>query len=124
MSLGFGYSFYVCFQALESVEEAVLRLEKLLQELNLSSASCGKEQLKAACSDLEKISKLKKEAEFLEASFRAKADSLQQVIVSCPNLYLISCVFILSCCDCNFLSISRYSCQCHSYFCYIHSGSY
>ncbi|KAK4281697.1 hypothetical protein QN277_013158 [Acacia crassicarpa] len=64
-------------EALESVEEAVLRLEKLLQELHVSSASSGKEHLKAACSDLEKIRKLKKEAEFLEASFRAKADSLQ-----------------------------------------------
>ncbi|KAF7818818.1 LETM1 and EF-hand domain-containing protein anon-60Da, mitochondrial [Senna tora] len=65
-------------EALESVEEAMLRLEKLLQELHVSSANSGKEHLKAACSDLEKIRKLKKEAEFLEASFRAKADSLQQ----------------------------------------------
>ncbi|WCJ34247.1 LETM1-like protein [Euphorbia peplus] len=65
-------------KALESVEEAVIRLEKLLQELHVSSSNSGKEQLKAACSDLEKIRKLKKEAEFLEASFRAKADSLQQ----------------------------------------------
>ncbi|MQL05541.1 hypothetical protein EI015_26065, partial [Escherichia coli] len=56
----------------------MLRLEKLLQELHLSSSSSGKENLKAACSDLEKIRKLRKEAEFLEASFRAKADSLQQ----------------------------------------------
>lgn len=45
----------------------------------MSSSTSGKEQLKAACSDLEKIRKLKKEAEFLEASFRAKAASLQQV---------------------------------------------
>ncbi|KAJ8899564.1 hypothetical protein K2173_018538 [Erythroxylum novogranatense] len=66
-------------KALESVEEAVIRLENLLQELHMSSSKSGKEQLKAACSDLEKIRKLKKEAEFLEASFRAKADSLQQV---------------------------------------------
>ncbi|XP_065855177.1 uncharacterized protein [Euphorbia lathyris] len=65
-------------KALESVEEAVIRLEKLLQDLHVSSSNSGKEQLKAACSDLEKIRKLKKEAEFLEASFRAKADSLQQ----------------------------------------------
>ncbi|KAK7268044.1 hypothetical protein RIF29_20728 [Crotalaria pallida] len=65
-------------EALKSVEEAVLRLEKLLQELHLSSSSSGKENLKAACSDLEKIRKLRKEAEFLEASFRAKADSLRQ----------------------------------------------
>ncbi|KAD4384349.1 hypothetical protein E3N88_24517 [Mikania micrantha] len=65
-------------KALESVDEALLRLEELLQELHVSSSSSGKEHLKAACSDLEKMRKLKKEAEFLEASFRAKADSLQQ----------------------------------------------
>ncbi|XP_031398894.1 uncharacterized protein LOC116209404 isoform X2 [Punica granatum] len=65
-------------KALESVEEALMRLEELLQELHVSSSSSGKEHLKAACSDLEKIRKLKKEAEFLEASFRAKAASLQQ----------------------------------------------
>ncbi|OAY78101.1 LETM1 and EF-hand domain-containing protein anon-60Da, mitochondrial [Ananas comosus] len=66
-------------KALESVEEALVRLENLLQELHLSSSNSGKEHLKAACSDLEKIRKLKKEAEFLEASFRAKAASLEQV---------------------------------------------
>ncbi|XP_009372535.2 uncharacterized protein LOC103961683 isoform X1 [Pyrus x bretschneideri] len=65
-------------KALESVEEAVIRLEKLLQDLHVSSSNSGKEHIKAACSDLEKIRKLKKEAEFLEASFRAKAASLQQ----------------------------------------------
>ncbi|KAK4783547.1 hypothetical protein SAY86_007921 [Trapa natans] len=65
-------------KALESVEEALIRLEKLLQELHVSSSNSGKEYLKAACSDLEKIRKLKKEAEFLEASFRAKAASLQE----------------------------------------------
>ncbi|XP_057742714.1 uncharacterized protein LOC130961071 isoform X1 [Arachis stenosperma] len=65
-------------EALKSVEEAVTRLEKLLQELHVSSSISGKEHIKAACSDLEKIRKLRKEAEFLEASFRAKADSLQQ----------------------------------------------
>ncbi|XP_050227484.1 uncharacterized protein LOC126677078 isoform X2 [Mercurialis annua] len=65
-------------KALGSVEEALLKLEKLLQELHVSSTNSGKEQLKAACSDLERIRKLKKEAEFLEASFRAKAASLQQ----------------------------------------------
>lgn len=65
-------------KALESVEEALIRLEELLQELHVKSSNSGKEHLKAACSDLEKIRKLKKEAEFLEASFRAKADSLQQ----------------------------------------------
>lgn len=64
---------------MESVEEALIRLEKLLQALHVSSSNSGKEQLKAACSDLEKIRKLKKEAEFLEASVRAKAASLQQV---------------------------------------------
>ncbi|XP_038697592.1 uncharacterized protein LOC119995225 isoform X2 [Tripterygium wilfordii] len=65
-------------RALESVEEALIRLENLLQELHVSSSNSGKKQLKAACCDLEKIRKLKKQAEFLEASFRAKADFLQQ----------------------------------------------
>ncbi|PON82893.1 LETM1-like [Trema orientale] len=65
-------------KALESVEEALTRLEKLLQDLHVSSSNSGREHLKAACSDLEKIRRLKKEAEFLEASFRAKAASLQQ----------------------------------------------
>ncbi|KAK7392644.1 hypothetical protein VNO78_21088 [Psophocarpus tetragonolobus] len=69
-------------EALKSVEEAVIRLEKLLQELHASSSSSGKEHLKAACSDLEKIRKLWKEAEFLVASFRAKADSLQEGVNS------------------------------------------
>jgi hypothetical protein len=70
---------FIWCQALESVEGALVRLEKLLKELHVSSSNSGKEHLKAACSDLEKIRKLKKEAEFLEASFRAKAASLQQV---------------------------------------------
>jgi hypothetical protein len=65
-------------KALESVEEAMKRLEELLQELHVSSDRSGKEQLEAACSDLERIRKLKKEAEFLEVSFRTKAASLQQ----------------------------------------------
>ncbi|KAL9267791.1 hypothetical protein AKJ16_DCAP25552 [Drosera capensis] len=65
-------------QALENVEEALVRLENLLQELHVCRSSSEKEQLKAACSELERIRKLKKEAEFLEASFRAKAESLQQ----------------------------------------------
>ncbi|KAJ6330523.1 hypothetical protein OIU76_009169 [Salix suchowensis] len=65
-------------KALESVEGALVRLEKLLKELPVTSSNSGKEHLKAACSDLEKIRKLKKEAEFLEASFRAKAALLQQ----------------------------------------------
>ncbi|KAJ6864774.1 hypothetical protein NC651_035362 [Populus alba x Populus x berolinensis] len=65
-------------KALESVEGALVRLEKLHQELPASSSNSGKEHIKAACSDLEKIRKLKKEAEFLEASFRTKATSLQQ----------------------------------------------
>ncbi|KAF9591409.1 hypothetical protein IFM89_004107 [Coptis chinensis] len=68
-----GYTF-----ALESVDEALKRLEELLQEVHVSSSNSGKEHLKAACSDLERIRKLKKEAEFLEASFRAKAASFQQ----------------------------------------------
>ncbi|KAK9755284.1 hypothetical protein RND81_01G015200 [Saponaria officinalis] len=65
-------------KALENVEEALVKLEKLLQEMHVSNSGSGKEQLKAACSDLEKIRKLKKEAEFLEASFRAKAACLQE----------------------------------------------
>ncbi|XP_078447113.1 uncharacterized protein LOC144715999 isoform X2 [Wolffia australiana] len=65
-------------KALESVEDAINRLEDLLQELHLSNSSQGKEHLKAACSDLERLRKLKKEAEFLEASFRAKAASLEE----------------------------------------------
>ena len=63
-------------QSLESVEEALVKLENLLQELHVSSSNSGKEDLKAACSDLEMIRRLKKEAEFLEASFRAKAEYL------------------------------------------------
>ncbi|KAJ6815916.1 uncharacterized protein M6B38_418750 [Iris pallida] len=66
-------------KALASVEEALIRLEDLLEELHLSNSNSGKEHLKAACSDLERIRKLKKEAEFLEASFRVKATSLEQV---------------------------------------------
>ncbi|XP_075078530.1 uncharacterized protein LOC107772817 isoform X2 [Nicotiana tabacum] len=65
-------------KALESVEEALVRLEVLLQELHMSSTSSQKEHLKAACSDLERIRRLKKEAEFLEVSFRTKAAFLQQ----------------------------------------------
>jgi len=63
-------------QSLESVEEALVKLENLLQELHVSSSNSGTEDLKAACSDLEMIRRLKKEAEFLEASFRAKAEYL------------------------------------------------
>ncbi|KAL6559163.1 hypothetical protein OROHE_006532 [Orobanche hederae] len=69
-------------KALENVEEALLRLEELLHDLHVSSSSSGKEHLKAACSDLERIRRLKNETEFLEASFRAKAASLQQGEVS------------------------------------------
>nr|XP_011467261.1 PREDICTED: uncharacterized protein LOC101293610 isoform X2 [Fragaria vesca subsp. vesca] len=65
-------------KALESVDGALVRLEQLLQDLHVSNSNSGKEHIKAACSDLEKIRKLKKEAEFLEASFRAKAASLRQ----------------------------------------------
>lgn len=64
-------------KSLESVEEALVKLEKLLHELHLSSSNSGKEDLKAACSDLEMIRRLKKEAEFLEAYFRAKAEYLE-----------------------------------------------
>lgn len=81
---------------MESVEEALIRLEKLLQALHVSSSNSGKEQLKAACSDLEKMRKLKKEAEFLEASVRAKAASLQQVFyhfVLFPNNGINNSVF-------------------------------
>ncbi|KAJ6808710.1 uncharacterized protein M6B38_165225 [Iris pallida] len=77
--LPFTTELYSFDKALESVEEALIRLEGLLQELHLSNSNSGKEHLKAACSDLERIRKLKKEAEFLEASFRAKAASLEQV---------------------------------------------
>ncbi|KAG8087353.1 hypothetical protein GUJ93_ZPchr0010g11299 [Zizania palustris] len=63
-------------KSLESVEEALVKLENLLQELHLSSSNSGKEDLRAACSDLEMIRRLKKEAEFLEASFRAKTEYL------------------------------------------------
>nr|CAB3481210.1 unnamed protein product [Digitaria exilis] len=64
-------------KSLESVEDALVKLENLLQELHVSSSNSGKEDLKAACSDLEMIRRLKKEAEFLEASFRAKAEYLE-----------------------------------------------
>nr|GMC79446.1 uncharacterized protein LOC109149932 isoform X1 [Ipomoea batatas] len=64
-------------KAMESVEEALIRLEGLLKQLHMSRNSSG-EHLKAACSDLEKIRRLKKEAEFLEASFWAKAASLEK----------------------------------------------
>lgn len=64
-------------KAMESVEEALIRLEGLLKQLHMSRNSSG-EHLKAACSDLDKIRRLKKEAEFLEASFRAKAASLEK----------------------------------------------
>ncbi|KAG4996410.1 hypothetical protein JHK85_027849 [Glycine max] len=77
-------------EALKSVEETVVRLEKLLQELHVSSSSSGKEHLKAACSDLEKIRKLWKEAEFLEASFRAKADSLQEAQTVAPEFVQVA----------------------------------
>lgn len=66
-------------QSLESVEEALVKLENLLQELHLSSTNSGKEDLKA---DLEMIRRLKKEAEFLEASFRAKAEYLEADTIS------------------------------------------
>lgn len=64
-------------KSLENVEEALVKLENLLQELHVSSSHSGKEDLKAACSDLEMIRRLKKEAELLEASFLAKAEYLE-----------------------------------------------
>lgn len=72
-------------KSLESVEEALVKLEILLQELHVSSSNSGKEDLKAACSDLEKIRRLKKEAEFLEACFRAKAEYLEADASSGPQ---------------------------------------
>ncbi|TVU05484.1 hypothetical protein EJB05_48650 [Eragrostis curvula] len=71
-------------KSLESVEEALIKLENLLQELHVSSSNSGKEDLKAACSDLEMIRRLKKEAEFLEASFRAKAEYLEADAINGP----------------------------------------
>ncbi|KAH9609294.1 hypothetical protein KSS87_014836 [Heliosperma pusillum] len=87
-------------KALENVEEALVKLEKLLQEMHVSSSGSGKEQLKAACSDLEKIRKLKKEAEFLEASFRAKAACLQEVmnvLCVCLGAYVSLCTSLYPC---------------------------
>lgn len=107
------------FQALESVEEALKRLENLLQELHVSSSHSGKEQLKAACSDLEKIRKLKKEAEFLEASFRAKEAFLRQVS-SYPSLFFSYSCFsgipeILVMPSMNYFAL--YNCSCNSAAC-------
>lgn len=83
---------------MESVEEALIRLEGLLQELHLSSSSSGKEHLQAACSDLERIRRIKKEAEFLEVSFRAKEASLQQVILQLMfSLYFILFYYFFRC---------------------------
>ena len=81
-------------QSLESVEEALIKLENLLQELHVSSSNSGKEDLKAACSDLEMIRRLKKEAEFLEASFRAKAEYLDVRFLG-----LLLCQYILAMLD-------------------------
>uniref|UniRef100_A0A804LSJ7 LETM1-like protein n=1 Tax=Zea mays TaxID=4577 RepID=A0A804LSJ7_MAIZE len=69
-------------KSLENVEEALVKLENLLQELHVSSSHSGKEDLKAACSDLEMIRRLKKEAELLEASFLAKAEYLELITVA------------------------------------------
>lgn len=63
---------------LQNVDEALNKLEGLLKEIHLCSSNSDKEHLEAACTDLESIRKLKKEAEFLEASLRAKAASVQQ----------------------------------------------
>ncbi|XLR38478.1 hypothetical protein S83_023138, partial [Arachis hypogaea] len=59
-----------------NMDELKLYIKYLV--LHVSSSISGKEHIKVAYFDLEKIRKLRKEAEFLEASFRAKADSLQQ----------------------------------------------
>jgi len=77
-------------QSLESVEEALVKLENLLQELHVSSSNSGKEDLQAACSDLEMIRRLKKEAEFLEASFRAKAEYLEVSLLALFYYFSIS----------------------------------
>jgi hypothetical protein len=70
-----------------------VRLEDLLQELHVSSSNQGsKEQLQAACSDLERIRRLKKQAEFLEASFRAKVFCFEKV--NC--LFCIFCQVLVS----------------------------
>ncbi|KAM0899072.1 hypothetical protein ACQ4PT_021513 [Festuca glaucescens] len=74
-------------KSLESVDEALVKLENLLQELHLSSPNSGKEDLKAACSDLEMIRRLKKEAEFLEAYFRAKAEYLESILPHAAMLH-------------------------------------
>lgn len=63
---------------LQNVDEALNKLEGLFKEIHLCSSNSDKEHLEAACTDLESIRKLKKEAEFLEASLRAKAASVQQ----------------------------------------------
>eukprot|EP00252_Welwitschia_mirabilis_P004739 TRINITY_DN1502_c0_g1_i2.p1 TRINITY_DN1502_c0_g1~~TRINITY_DN1502_c0_g1_i2.p1 ORF type:complete len:865 (-),score=201.99 TRINITY_DN1502_c0_g1_i2:380-2974(-) len=63
---------------LQGVDSALNRLEGLLKEIHVCGSNSDKEHLEAACTDLERIRKLKKEAEFLEASLKAKALSLQQ----------------------------------------------
>ena len=77
-------------QSLESVEEALVKLENLLQELHVSSSNSGKEDLQAACSDLEMIRRLKKEAEFLEAyPFEQKQNIYLEVSLLALLFYLI-----------------------------------
>ncbi|KAL3511691.1 hypothetical protein ACH5RR_024408 [Cinchona calisaya] len=76
-------------QALESIEESLKRLEGLLPDLHVSSSSSGKEDLKVASSDLEWIRWLKKETEFLVASFRAKKASLEQFLPSICSFLVI-----------------------------------
>jgi hypothetical protein len=75
----------------------LVKLENLLQELHVSSSNYGKEDLKAACSDLEMIRRLKKEAEFLEASFQAKAEYLEVSIAGYFLIFFVFCTFLLSC---------------------------
>ncbi|KAI4348928.1 hypothetical protein L6164_009589 [Bauhinia variegata] len=64
------------FEALESLEATVF--VKFLQALHFVTSSSGEEHLKVLGSELEKIQKLKTEARFLEVSFRAKVDFLQE----------------------------------------------
>jgi hypothetical protein len=85
---------FLLSQSLESVEEAFVKLENLLQELHISSSNYGKEDLKAVCSDLEMIRRLKEEAKFLEASFWAKAEYLEVIIAG--YFFKKLCTFLLS----------------------------
>jgi hypothetical protein len=73
----------------------LVKLDNLLQELHISSSNYGKEDLKAACSDLEMIRRLKEEAKFLEASFRVKAEYLEVIIAG----YFLKKYVVPFCCQ-------------------------